>query len=174
MMEQYMIFSRRVSVRAVTVAFAVAAWSFTVSHAQVPPRGSGWMPVTGPVRVIEADTLEIEVDGRRLGVAVAGIVAPAGNTECGREAIAVAQVLVADGIELQEDLGLPSVDKRLRRVYRVALPSGRSLAEELVLAGYVRPDPHATAALERLSIVGAAAEARAYDRGCVWRINSPG
>lgn len=130
------------------------------------------MPVTGPVRVIEADTLEIQVDGRRLGVAVAGIVAPPGNTACGRAAIAATYALVADGVELQEDLGLPTLNKRLLRVYRVSLSAGRSLAEELVRGGYAWPDPDAGAALERLSILGAATEARVQRRGCVWRVDS--
>lgn len=130
------------------------------------------MPVTGPVRVVEADTLEIQADGRRVGIAVAGIVAPPGNTACGREAIAATQMLVADGVELQEDLGLPTIDRRHLRVYRVSLSSGRSLAEELARGGYAWPDPDAGAALERLSILGAATEARVQRRGCVWRVDS--
>ena len=154
--------------RAALVSAALALLAAPPS-AQAPSRGSGWMPVTGPVRVIDAATLEIEVDGRRLGVAVAGIIAPPGNTPCGREAAAAAQELVAGGIELQEDLGLPSINKRLLRVYRVSLPSGGSLAEELVRSGYAWPDPDARAALERLSILGAATEARVRRTGCVWQ-----
>jgi endonuclease YncB( thermonuclease family) len=131
------------------------------------------MPVTGRVRVVEADTLEVQVDGRRVGVAVAGIVVPPGNTACGREAIAATKVLVEDGVELYEDLGLPTIDGRLLRVYRVSLSSGRSLAEELARGGYAWPDPNAGTALERLSILGAATEARVQRRGCVWRVHSP-
>jgi endonuclease YncB( thermonuclease family) len=126
------------------------------------------MPVTGPVRVIEADTFEIEVNGSRVAVAVGAIVAPAGNTECGREAIAAAQELVADGIELHEDLGLPTIDSRHRRVYRVTLAGGGSLAEQLVMRGYAKPAPEAVKASEWPSLEGAAAEARGSGRGCVW------
>ena len=74
--------------------------------------------------------------------------------------------------ELQEELGLPTLSKRLLRVYRVNLPSGLSLAEELVRRGYAWPDPDAGAALERLSILGAATEARVQSRGCVWGVGS--
>lgn len=162
-----------VNLRRTPVALAVLLFFLPHSSAQSPPRGSGWMPVTGPVRVIEANTLEIQVDGRRVGVAVAGIVAPPGNTLCGLKAIAEAEKLVAEGIELQEDLGLPTVNKRLLRVYRVSLASGRSLAEELALSGYAWPDPDATAALERLSILGAADAARTSGRGCVWQVDPP-
>ena len=135
------------SSRPISFACLVVLILFTTTDAQVPPRGSGWMPVTGFVRVIEADTLEIEVDGRRMGIAVAGIIGPPGNTSCGLEAIHAAESLVADGIELQEDLGLPTVSKRLLRVYRVNLRSGRSLAEELKLAVFARPDPNSSKAL---------------------------
>ena len=67
------------------VCLGLVGTLFSVAHGQAPPRGSGWMPVAGFVRAIDTDTLEIEVDGRRMGLAVAGIVAPAGNTECGLE-----------------------------------------------------------------------------------------
>jgi hypothetical protein len=162
-----------VNLRRLPVALAMLMFCLPPLHAQGPPRGTGWMPVTGPVRVIEANTLEIQVDGRRVGVAVAGILAPPGNTACGLEAIAAAEELVADGIELQEDLGLPTINKRLLRVYRVSLASGRSLAEELALGGYAKPDPDAKTALEHLSILGAADAARVSGRGCVWQVDSP-
>ena len=118
------------------------------------------MPITGPVRVVAADTLDIEIDGQRVGVGVAGIVGPDANSTCGLEAIGAAKALVAEGIVLQEDLALAAMDAKRRRVYRVELTSGRSFAEELVRAGYAWPDPKAEKALERLSIVGAATEAR--------------
>jgi endonuclease YncB( thermonuclease family) len=158
-----------VNLRPAPIAFVVLTLSLSSTNAQAPPRGSGWMPVTGSVRVIDADTLEVDVDGRRVGIAVAGIIAPQGNTACGREAIEATQMLVANGIELFEDLGLPAMDKRRRRVYRVSLSSGRSLAEELTRGGYAWPDPDAGAALEYLSIVSAATEARVLNHGCVWK-----
>jgi hypothetical protein len=83
-------------------------------------------------------------------------------------------------VEVHDDLALREVtthvpfkkglenDQRLR-IYRVATPDGRSLAEQLALAGYGWPDPAASRALEYPVIVAAATEARAYQRGCAWR-----
>ena len=89
------------NLRPAPIAFVVLTLSLSSTNAQAPPRGSGWMPVTGSVRVIDADTLEVDVDGRRVGVAVAGIIAPQGNTACGREAIEATQMLVANGIDVR-------------------------------------------------------------------------
>jgi endonuclease YncB( thermonuclease family) len=140
-------------------------------YAQAPPRGSGPRTVTTPVRVIEADTLEVFIDGKRVGVAIAGIAGPPGNTPCGRQAAAAVQALVAEGLELEEDLGLPAFDRRLLRVYRVFDRRGLSIAEELARRGFAIPDERAAAALDRPAIVAAAAEASGRAAGCVAAIS---
>jgi endonuclease YncB( thermonuclease family) len=138
------------------------------ASAQAPARGSGQRMVPGPVRVIEADTLEVWLDGSRVGVGVIGIKAPPGNTACGREAIKAASQLVADGIWLEEDLTLPSIDKRKRRMYRVSTASGQSLAQDLARAGLAGVESADTSALEFLDIAAAENDAKGVQRGCVW------
>ena len=54
--------------------------------AQAPSRGAGPLNVSGPVRVIDGDTLEVYIDGRQTAIGVIGIKAPRGNTACGRKA----------------------------------------------------------------------------------------
>ena len=52
----------------VALAAVLLAWAPAL-HAQAPPKGSGTLEVTGPVRVIDGDTLESTstVARRRLG-----------------------------------------------------------------------------------------------------------
>jgi len=152
--------------RLICVASAILGGPAAIT-AQAPPPGSGSYVVTGPIRVIEADTLEVHIEGRRVGVAIAGIVVPQGNTACGRKGIAALQTLVAGGVELHEDLALRPFDRRLLRVYRVFDRAGHSLAEELTRTGFALPDESARAALDRLVILAAAAEASANAAGCV-------
>jgi len=135
-------------------------------HAQAPARGTGPQSVNGFVRVIEADTLEVTINGTRVGVLIAGITAPPGNTPCGRAAIKATQALVAGGVELQEDLALPAFDRRLLRIYRVVNPSGRLVSEELARSGFAVPASEMAKGLDRQLIEGAAAEAAANRRGC--------
>jgi endonuclease YncB( thermonuclease family) len=124
--------------------------------------------VNGPIRVIEADTLEVWIDGTRVGVGVIGITAPPGNTACGKEAIRTAADLTSGGILLEEALGLPAFDRRSRRMYRVITSNGRELGIELALAGLAAADPSAKAAQEFSSIHAAEQDARIGGRGCLW------
>jgi endonuclease YncB( thermonuclease family) len=136
--------------------------------AQAPPPGSGTVRITGPVRVIEGDTLEVNIEGRRVGVGVIGIVAPAGNTGCGRQAIQFAYSLLDAGVELEEDPGVPAFDRAKRRMYRVRLlPSRTPLALALASAGFANADPNAQEAIDRAEVEAAVAEARANARGCI-------
>jgi endonuclease YncB( thermonuclease family) len=139
------------------------------ASAQAPARGSGQRQVPGPIRVIEADTLEVWVDGSRVGVKVIGIKAPPGNTACGREAIKVVSQLLADGIWLDEDLNLPSIeDRRKLRKYRVTTADGRSLAQELAREGFSNVEPEDDAAREFVDIQASENDAKGAQRGCVW------
>jgi endonuclease YncB( thermonuclease family) len=150
----------------VLVLMLVASELLDSPRAQAPSRGSGTYAVTGPVRVIEADTLEVFIDGRRVGVTIAGIAVPPGNVACGRQAAALVQSLVEGGIELQEDYALPTFDRRRLRVYRVFDRTGRLIAEELARAGFALPDERAPTALDRATILAAAAEASGRAIGC--------
>jgi endonuclease YncB( thermonuclease family) len=120
--------------------------------------------VSAPVRVIEGDTLDVNVEGERTGVGLIGISAPPGNTACGREAIAQLRLLAHDGIDLVEDASIV-FDERGRRMYYAFTPDGRSIALELVQAGVVRADGTGR---EAQQLAEAGAEARAAQRGCLW------
>jgi endonuclease YncB( thermonuclease family) len=149
------------------LALVVTVLCVGATSAQAPSRGSGSVTVAGPLRVIEGDTLEVTIDGARIAVGVIGIKAPPGNTACGREAIAVAQQLVADGVWLDEDLGVPSFDSRSRRLYRVSTSTGRSLAVELATAGLAASDSAAGAATDYADILAAETQARSTNMGCL-------
>jgi len=139
------------------------------ASAQAPARGSGQRQVPGPIRVIEADTLEVSLDGSRVGVKVIGVKAPPGNTACGREAIGVVSQLLADGIWLDEDLNLPPIEeKRKLRKYRVTTADGRSLAQELARNGIAGVEPSDNAGQEASDIEAAENDAKGAQRGCVW------
>ncbi len=140
----------------------VAMW------AQAPAPGSGSVSIGGPVRVIEGDTLEVNIQGRRVGVGIVGIVAPAGNTDCGRDAISFVYDIVSEGVELEEDPGVPAFDAANRRMYRVVgLRDKTSIALALATAGLARADPRAQMALEHAEIAAAEAAARQNRRGCI-------
>ena len=62
-----------------------------------PVAGSGSVEIAGPVRVIDGDTIEAFIHGRRVGVGLIGIDAPMGNTACGRTATAALQLLTQGG-----------------------------------------------------------------------------
>lgn len=147
---------------------SIALWSAGAVAAQAPERGHGSITVQGPVRVIEGDTLELNIDGRRFGVKIIGIKAPEGNTACGREAIAATEQLVAEGIFLDEDLALPSFDGRLLRLYQLRTAAGVPLAAELARAGLARTEPSHKGARDLPDVAAAEADARAARRGCVW------
>jgi endonuclease YncB( thermonuclease family) len=140
----------------------------STAAAQAPTRASGQIALPGPTRVIEADTLEVWANGSRFAVAVAGITAPAGNTPCGRDAIAAAARIVAGPIWLDEDTGVPPFDSRHRRIYRVTTSSNLSLAVELALAGVVQVNERHRSASDYPSVVAAQQDARSSHRGCLW------
>jgi glucose/arabinose dehydrogenase len=118
--------------------------------------------VSGPIRVIDGDTLETAVDGKRTGVGVIGINAPPGNTDCGRAAAAALQALVQNGIRLEVDPDL-TLDDRGRRLYYVLTGDGRSVALELATAGLVAPLDQGR---ERDALATATSDARGAGQGC--------
>ena len=73
---------------------------------------------------------------RRVGIGIIGIQTPQGNTACGKEATAFAQALVNDGATVEEEAG--ALQQSYRRMYNVRTPDGRSVAEEMVTAGFAR------------------------------------
>jgi len=107
----------------------------THTFAQAPPAGSGPITISGFVRVIEGDTLEVSINGRRVGVGVVGIKALRGNSPCGKQSISLAYQLLPGRLTLQEDPLVSAFDARKRRMYRVLMPNGRPLAVELARAG---------------------------------------
>jgi endonuclease YncB( thermonuclease family) len=111
-------------------------------RAQAPAKGTGAVEALGPVRVIDGDTLEVYIDGKRTGVGIVGIKAPRGNSPCGKQATAFLHKLVnqIDGqdarikLRFEEDSTV-TFDSRNRRMYHLKLPGGVSAGAELVRAG---------------------------------------
>ncbi len=127
-----------------------------------PAAGTGATALEGFVRAVQGDTLDARLSKRRIGIGIVGIRAPQGNTPCGKEATAYLQGLVEDGAMVEEAGG----GDRYRQMYRVTTLDGRSVADEMVAAGFARAhgqgaDQERLAALEE--------EARAVQRGCLWR-----
>jgi endonuclease YncB( thermonuclease family) len=115
-------------------------------HTQAPAKGSGSFEITGPVRVIDGDTIEIYVDGRQMAVGILGVKVPPANTSCGRRAAQFTQDLLnGDGrgapitLRFEED-NTHAFDARKRRMYYLKLPGGVSAAAALVAAGFAEPD----------------------------------
>ncbi|RPJ85399.1 MAG: hypothetical protein EHM13_01160 [Acidobacteria bacterium] len=133
-------------------------------HAQAPPPGSGSFEFTGPVRVIDGDTLDVYLSGRRVGVGLIGIDAPPGNTACGQQALDALRRLTAAGLRLDEDPELV-FDARHRRMYYAVSREGVSLARELVSAGVARANGRGR---EQSELALAEAQARQAGAGCVW------
>ena len=130
-----------------------------------PPAGSGPISVTGPVRVIDGDTLEVDINGSRVGVDLIGVDTPQGNTRCGKLATAQLQAMVADGVRLEEEPNL-TFDQRGLRLYKAVEPSNRSsVAKKLVRAGVAKVDKKGK---ESAELAKAQGQAKATKRGCLW------
>jgi endonuclease YncB( thermonuclease family) len=119
--------------------------------------------ITGPVRVIDGDSIDTNIDGKRTAVGLIGIAAAPGNTPCGERATMLLRSLVADGLRLEED---PEIvfDERDRRMYYALTADGRSIALELVRAGVAQANG---AGREAGSLQAAEAEARTANVSCV-------
>jgi endonuclease YncB( thermonuclease family) len=146
------------------VALAVAATSAAPADvgAQAPGRGSGSVTVTGPIRVIDGNTLEVNINNRRAGVGLIGIKAPPGNTACGKIAAENLATLLRLGlIRLDEELD-QTFDAKKRRMYTLKV-SEIPIAVEMARGGWAVPDG---SGLDALEIGRAAIEARNAGRGC--------
>jgi endonuclease YncB( thermonuclease family) len=129
-----------------------------------PPPGSGPIQLEGLVRAVAGDTLDAWIPQGRIAIGIVGIKAPPGNTPCGREASAYLQGLVTGGgVTLTEEPGL-GFDERSRRLYHVLTGDGRSVAEEMVAAGFARANGEGSA---RDRLAELEATARAEGRGCL-------
>jgi endonuclease YncB( thermonuclease family) len=146
---------------AVVVALLIA--SVSALRAQAPLRGSGTLEITGPVRIIDGDTLEVYLNGRQTAIGILGIKARRANTSCGQRAARFTQSLLnpvnkSDApvtLRFEEDLE-HTFDARKRRMYYLKLPGGVSAAVALVRAGLADPDGTGE---ERLDLSLAAASA---------------
>ena len=159
---------RLASLGAVAVSLVSSLGSFAAHGAPpggAPPEGSGPLQLEGYVRVIQGDTLDARSVRGRVAIGIIGVRTPLGNTPCGREATAFVQGLLSDGAWVEEEAGLV-VDARLRRMYHVNTPDGRSVAAELVGAGLAWADGQGTT---REELAELQTEAREAKRGCLWK-----
>src|SRR5688572_13863953 len=127
------------------------------------PKAGPFRP-SGFVRVIDGSTLEASIDGKRVGIGVLGIDAPAYGTACGDAARAQLQAMVGRGVVLRDVPG-NVLDVRKRRMYQLSTPDGRSVAATLVAAGLARVNGAGT---EAAALAAAEAKARQEKSGCVW------
>jgi endonuclease YncB( thermonuclease family) len=89
-------------------AFALVEQPQPADAGRIGPGGAlavkrGPKEVRGFVRVIDGDTLDVNIDGQRVAVGLLGVRAPQANTECGIEATKALQALVKGGLRLEED-----------------------------------------------------------------------
>lgn len=145
----------------------LCADSLAAQRVAPPPDPPGQFTASR-VRVIEADTLEVYVDGQRTAIGIVGIKAPPGNTLCGKQAIAAVYQMLEGTTFFDLDTKGPKIDKRYRRLYRVTTSKGQSLAAELAREGLAVPEQaDAASAVDISDIVAARNDARGAQRGCV-------
>ena len=125
---------------AIAAHASFAAQEFRIPPGGAPPLGSGPVTINGYVRVVDATSYEIYINGQQVGVKLVGIDAPAGNTPCGKLAAqAVRNLLKAVGpVKFDEDFAAAFDDRKLRR-YDVS-KAGQSIAAALVTAGVAQPN----------------------------------
>ena len=115
--------------------------------------------------VIDGDTIDVIVDGRRLRVRYFGVDTPERGQRCYREATDRNESLIGGRVLLLTDTR--DTDANGRSLRYVFLPSGVSADATLVAEGFA----HAWRADGRYrdEIVALEAEARREGRGCLWR-----
>lgn len=135
-------------------------------YAQAPvaiePPVSG--ELKGYVRAIQGDTLDARLGNRRVGIEIIGIKAPRGNTPCGKEATAFLQTLVEDGAIVEAETGIGH--KKYVGMYHVRTLDGRSIADEMVAAGFARASGQGK---RRLGLADLESQAKNAGRGCLWK-----
>jgi endonuclease YncB( thermonuclease family) len=123
-----------------TMAAALLGASERCLLAQAPPPGSGPIEFKGFVRVVDGDSVEIYVNGSRIGIGIVGIRTPMGNTSCGQDATGYLwSLLSTPPVRFEEDPVAAAFDRRKRRMYRLVLHDGRSAAVVMAEAGYAMP-----------------------------------
>jgi endonuclease YncB( thermonuclease family) len=133
------------------------------------PGDTGPIELSGFVRAVDGDTVDARIGRRRIGVGIIGIKAPPGNTPCGRQAGAYLQELISGGgVRLVEEPGV-TFDARSRRLYHIMTGDGRSVAAEMVGAGFASADGQGS---NRETLAELEAAARAARRGCAWAAGS--
>jgi endonuclease YncB( thermonuclease family) len=93
--------------------------------------------VRGFVRVIDGDSVEAWIDGKKVATGLLGVVVPTLNNDCGRQARDFLESLIGAGLRLGEDPA-ETFDERGRRMYRAMSLDGRSVAQEMVRVGAAR------------------------------------
>jgi glucose/arabinose dehydrogenase len=158
---------------AIATNFGLSVWGQALPYAGAPPKGSGSFNVTGRVRVIAGDTLDLTINGRRAAVGFLGVKAPEANTVCGKQAIEATSILIKSGVRLDEDLSY-DFDRRKRRMYYLrSRKDNHSILVDLVKTGYLQADSLAEqgvafAGAEDASLRGAQQDASKSSRGCIW------
>jgi glucose/arabinose dehydrogenase/endonuclease YncB( thermonuclease family) len=136
-----------------------------------PPAGSGPFTITGPVRAIDGDTIEVNIDGSRVGVRLIGVDAPRANTECGKVAASQLQAVVREGLRLEEDTGLVFNEQGLRLYYALERNNANSVAKKMVEAGVAEANGMGK---ETGELRQAEQQARNEKKGCLWSGGSSG
>jgi micrococcal nuclease len=117
-------------------------------------------------RVVDGDTLDVQVNGIRTPIGLLGVETPQLNQPCGPEALARTVELVGHGLLLQADPTYSvTLDARRRVLFNAFTPDGASIAEMLVVEGLARATPDAPNA-EALTALEQEAQANAA--GCLW------
>ena len=163
--------TRRAQFRVLGIVVTTLA-AVVLPTAQAPDRIHGQLTVRGPVRVIEGDTLEVSLNGTRVGVRIPGIKVPRGNTPCGRQASAAMRELLSSGAILDDENQLSPRDNRGLSLFRVTTAGGRPVAAELVAAGLAIADSSNGNPTDADEIAAAQSNAQNERRGCVWSDDS--
>lgn len=116
-------------------------------------------------RVIDGNSLDGYIDGKRVAVGLRGAEAPSLSAPCGKEAAARNRELAGTKVLLQDPPGGPESDQFGRRLYYVYTAEGRSVDEALARAGVARSraNSHYRTFMESVE-----SEARGARRGCLW------
>ena len=149
-----------------SLAVAQTAASSLTDPAASPITAPQAITYRGFVRVIDGDTIEVLLNGRRTGIGLVGIDVPQANTSCGRAATVALQQLVKGGVELQDDAD-PNLrfDGRKRRLFHVMTLGAAPIEAELVKAGVAQTDGRGSNQPALSGLEGAAVSGRT---GCLW------
>jgi endonuclease YncB( thermonuclease family) len=133
-------------------------------HAAPSPENGPYIVLHYP-RVIDGDSLDGYIDGRRVAVGYRGVAAPTQRAACGREAEQKNRELIGNRVLLQDPPGGPEYDRLGRRMYYVYTEDRRSVDEALARSGVARArtDSHYRTFMESVET-----EARTARRGCLW------